>query len=294
MEPHAPLSDLHAAASYVSEKLRAYICEEAGFGYGVGIPHAFAGSWEVRALSEGLGGAAGEGFEEIICLTPASNRHLRQAFHAQPHHCLSPLSPTSASISTLSSESHPLASPTEPTYFSSPPFEHSPGFNTGYGYGYGYTGNGYSTSGSDEEGKSVELHCHPKSGVPMTVIVDLGAESVSGKKVRIDMLQAGEYGPRKLYAPTSAGNAPLWEIMDLPFLSPTEFVRAKLRCNREYWDLGDISWMASLASSLLMINYSEHLDLNRLSIDEVEEFVHVQQDEQTCEVWARLKETWGV
>jgi hypothetical protein len=43
-----------------------------------------------------------------------------------------------------------------------------------------------------------------------------------------------------------------------------------------------------------MINYSEHLDLNRLSIDEVEEFVHVQQDEQTCEVWARLKETWGV
>lgn len=72
--------------------------------------------------------------------------------------------------------------------------------------------------------------------------------------------------------------------------------------------------MASLASSLLvqeshdqtwadgsvittrsqMINYSEHLDLNRLSIDEVEEFVHVQQDKQTCEVWARLKETWGV
>lgn len=63
MEPHAPLSDLHAAASYVSEKLRAYVCEEAGFGYGVGVPHAFAGSWEVRALSEGLGGAAGEGFE---------------------------------------------------------------------------------------------------------------------------------------------------------------------------------------------------------------------------------------
>lgn len=63
MEPFAPLSDLHAAASYVSEKLRAYVCEEAGFGYGVGIPHAFAGSWEVRALSEGLGGAAGEGFE---------------------------------------------------------------------------------------------------------------------------------------------------------------------------------------------------------------------------------------
>ena len=53
------------------------------------------------------------------------------------------------------------------------------------------------------------------------------------------------YGPRKLYAPTPAGNAPLWEIMDLPFLSPTEFVRAKLRCNREYWDLGDISWMVS-------------------------------------------------
>lgn len=61
------------------------------------------------------------------------------------------------------------------------------------------------------------------------------------------------YGPRKLYAPTSAGNAPLWEIMDLPFLSPTEFVRAKLRCNREYWDLGDISWMASIASLHLVL-----------------------------------------
>jgi hypothetical protein len=58
----------------------------------------------------------------------------------------------------------------------------------------------------------------------------------------------GRYGPRKLYAPTPAGNAPLWEIMGLPFLSPTEFVRAKLRCNREYWDLGDISWMVCTLS----------------------------------------------
>jgi hypothetical protein len=30
----------------------------------------------------------------------------------------------------------------------------------------------------------------------MTVIVDLGAGSVSGKKVRIDMLQAGEFVTR--------------------------------------------------------------------------------------------------
>lgn len=43
-----------------------------------------------------------------------------------------------------------------------------------------------------------------------------------------------------------------------------------------------------------MINYSEHLDLNRLSIEEVEEFVQGQQDDQTTQVWARLKETWGV
>jgi hypothetical protein len=55
--------------------------------------------------------------------------------------------------------------------------------------------------------------------------------------------QPRRYGPRKLYTNTPAGNAPLWEIMDLPFLSPTEFVRAKLGCNRESWDLGDISWM---------------------------------------------------
>ena len=206
MDACAPLADLHAAAVYVSERLKAYVSEEDGYIHGVGIPHAFAGSWEVRALSEGLGGGIGEGFEasrlhlqgwrvrlirsrpgsqEIICLTPASNRHLRQAFHAQPHHCLSPTSPAS----TSSTGHLALASPVDSTYFSAPHLQHSPG---SFNLGYGYAGNGYSTSNSDEEGKSVELHCHPKSGVPMTVIVDLGDESVSGKKIRIDMLQAGE------------------------------------------------------------------------------------------------------
>jgi hypothetical protein len=52
--------------------------------------------------------------------------------------------------------------------------------------------NHYTHSESDAAGKSLELHCHPKSGVPMTVIVNLGEEGSSGKKIRIDMLQAGE------------------------------------------------------------------------------------------------------
>jgi hypothetical protein len=43
-----------------------------------------------------------------------------------------------------------------------------------------------------------------------------------------------------------------------------------------------------------MINYAEQLDLNRLSIEEVEEFVERQQDPQTTEVWERLKDNWGV
>lgn len=59
---YAPLSDLHAAALYISKRLREYVDYEAGFGEG-GIPHAFCGSWEVRALSEGLGGQHGEGYE---------------------------------------------------------------------------------------------------------------------------------------------------------------------------------------------------------------------------------------
>ena len=71
MDHTAPLSDLHAAATYISELLRAYVDTEAGFTRGNGIPHAFAGSWEVRALSEGLGGAsegAGDGYEVSVYL----------------------------------------------------------------------------------------------------------------------------------------------------------------------------------------------------------------------------------
>jgi len=71
MDHTAPLSDLHAAATYISELLRAYVDAEAGFTRGNGIPHAFAGSWEVRALSEGLGGAsegAGDGYEVSVYL----------------------------------------------------------------------------------------------------------------------------------------------------------------------------------------------------------------------------------
>jgi hypothetical protein len=64
MEPQATLADLHSAAKYVSDLLRRYVCEEAGYMDGMGVPHAFAGSWEVRALSEGSDGlGSAEGFE---------------------------------------------------------------------------------------------------------------------------------------------------------------------------------------------------------------------------------------
>jgi hypothetical protein len=43
-----------------------------------------------------------------------------------------------------------------------------------------------------------------------------------------------------------------------------------------------------------MINYSEYMDLNRLSIEEVEEFVETQDDEKTTKVWNALKRVWGV
>lgn len=39
----------------------------------------------------------------------------------------------------------------------------------------------------------VEMHCHPKAGVPMTVVIHpVMGISESGKAIRIDMLQAGE------------------------------------------------------------------------------------------------------
>ena len=40
---------------------------------------------------------------------------------------------------------------------------------------------------------TLEVHCHPKAGVPMTVIVHpVEGMSESGKSIRIDMLLAGE------------------------------------------------------------------------------------------------------
>lgn len=58
-QTRATLADLHAAATHVSQRLSEYDCEEAGFLSGTGIPHAFCGSWQVRAMSE----HDGEGYE---------------------------------------------------------------------------------------------------------------------------------------------------------------------------------------------------------------------------------------
>jgi hypothetical protein len=89
MDYTAPLSDLHLAAAYISGLLRDYVDAEAGFARGSGIPHAFAGSWEVRALSEGLGGAsegAGDGYEvsagpESLCCHWRSAQIYRLSTH---------------------------------------------------------------------------------------------------------------------------------------------------------------------------------------------------------------------
>lgn len=147
--------------------------------------------------------------QNIICITTASNRHLRRAFAAQ--------------MQLSSSHEHAcLYSPgIEATYYS---FLHRPG---------------------DIGSSSLELHCHPRSGVPMTVIFHPApGSSESGKSVRIDMLQAGEYGPRHIHKPS---NPPyLVTIADLPFLSPNEYCRAKLRRWTSY-DVPHLSWMVSAA-----------------------------------------------
>jgi hypothetical protein len=99
--------------------------------------------------------------QEIICITTASNRHLRRALLGGS--TSSSLSPTDYSFS-----------PTEPIFSSI---------------------SSLSDADGDEPGiPRLELHAHPKSGVPMTVTVYpvLGV-SESGKPIRIDMLQAGEY-----------------------------------------------------------------------------------------------------
>lgn len=86
-------------------------------------------------------------------MTRASNRHLRQA-----------LAPNQVSLSTSPS----ACSPMESTVFSLDSYE-------------------------DPSLPRLELHAHPKSGVPMTVIVHPApGTSDSGKSIRVDMLQAGE------------------------------------------------------------------------------------------------------
>ena len=58
--------------------------------------------------------------------------------------------------------------------------------------------------------------------------------------------------------------------------------------------IGSADLLSTIGTIAQTISYSDHLDLNRLSIEEVEEFVPAQQDEQTSQVWASLKQTWGV
>lgn len=43
-----------------------------------------------------------------------------------------------------------------------------------------------------------------------------------------------------------------------------------------------------------MTNYSEYLDLNRLCIEEVDEFVGEINDENVAYIWAGLKYQWGI
>lgn len=49
----ATWNDLHFAASNISALLSDYICPEAGFSSG--IPHAFAGGWQIMALGGDVG-----------------------------------------------------------------------------------------------------------------------------------------------------------------------------------------------------------------------------------------------
>lgn len=102
----------------------------------------------------------------------------------------------------------------------------------------------------DIAGTSIELHCHPRNGVPMTVIFHPApGMTESGKPIRIDMLQAGEYGPRHIHKPSDPPY--LMEIAGLPFLSPNEYCRAKLRRWTAY-DVPHLCWMViAQASSII-------------------------------------------
>lgn len=137
--------------------------------------------------------------QEVICITPASIRHLRRAlcpdmsilpsYSPRPSFDLAtshrpsflyplnagtdhqaPQSPTGSFVSMDQSSAH----------FShlSPPHS-SRGIDSGWD--------------ESNTGPGLQVLCHPKNGVPMTVIYHPGPESDSGKPIKIDMLLSGEW-----------------------------------------------------------------------------------------------------
>jgi len=98
--------------------------------------------------------------------------------------------------------------------------------------------------------------------------------------VQIEVLPAGEDGPRNLDAST------IMAIRNVPFLSVTEFVRAKLKVwvsRRDPYDAHDIMF--------ILISYWESIDINRIVEQDMDSFV--QQFPDTKATWKAIKKRYG-
>ncbi|KAF8886470.1 hypothetical protein CPB85DRAFT_1336383 [Mucidula mucida] len=106
-----------------------------------------------------------------------------------------------------------------------------------------------------------------RRGFPMTV----------NSTAKIEILPAGETGPRRLDTTT------IMKIHGVPFLTVTEFIRAKLKvwamCDR---DARDILYM--------MLRYWQRVDFNRISEHDMDQFVNRNAD--AAPAWFAIKKKY--
>ncbi|KAF8893662.1 hypothetical protein CPB85DRAFT_1330700 [Mucidula mucida] len=108
-----------------------------------------------------------------------------------------------------------------------------------------------------------------RRGFPMTV----------NSTAKIEILPAGETGPRRLDTTT------IMKIHGVPFLTVTEFIRAKLKVwaiSRQDRDARDILYM--------MLRYWQRVDFNRISEHDMDQFVNRNAD--AAPAWFAIKKKY--
>ncbi|PVG00730.1 hypothetical protein CPB86DRAFT_169411 [Serendipita vermifera] len=99
--------------------------------------------------------------------------------------------------------------------------------------------------------------------------------------VQIEIVPAGEEGPRNLDAST------IMAIQNVPFLSVTEFVRAKLKVWVSRRDPGD-----AYDIMFILTGYWEAIDINRVVEQDMETFVKLNPEAKVA--WKAIRRRYGV